>query len=135
MPKLFCLCGQVRIQVPNRPDFVNECNCSLCSRSGARWAYFHPDQVVVEGETKGFRRSDKEDPAAEVRFCAECGSTTHFVLTPSAIAKFGNVQMGVNMRMADDKDLAGIELRYPDGRAWSGVGGFTYVREARIIGQ
>ena len=135
MPKLFCLCGQVRIQVPNRPDFINECNCSLCSRSGARWAYFHPEQVVVEGVTKGFRRTDKEEPNAEVRFCTECGSTTHFVLTPSAVAKFGDVQMGVNMRLADDKDLAGPELRYPDGRAWSGAGGFTYVQDARIIGQ
>jgi hypothetical protein len=42
--------------------------------------------------------------------------------------------MGVNMRLADEKDLAGIELRYPDGRAWSGKGGFGYVQEARIIG-
>jgi hypothetical protein len=25
-------------------------------------------------------------------------------------------------------------LRYPDGRAWSGKGGFGYVQEARIIG-
>ena len=135
MPKLFCLCGQVRIQVPNRPDFINECNCTLCSKSGARWAYFHPDDVVIEGTTRGYSRDDKEDAAAEVRFCADCGSTTHFVLTPSAVAKFGNVQMGVNMRLADDKDLAGTELRYPDGRAWSGVGGFTYVQDARIIGQ
>jgi hypothetical protein len=42
--------------------------------------------------------------------------------------------MGVNMRLADEKDLVGIELRYPDGRAWSGKGGFGYVQEARIIG-
>jgi hypothetical protein len=42
--------------------------------------------------------------------------------------------MGVNMRLADESDLAGIELRYPDGQAWSGEGGFTYVREARILG-
>ena len=43
--------------------------------------------------------------------------------------------MGVNMLLADERDLAGIELRYPDGRAWSGEGDFTYVREARIIGE
>ena len=135
MINLACLCGQIRIDLGKRPDFINECNCTLCSRSGARWAYFNPDQVVVEGQTKGFRRTDKEEASAEVRFCTGCGSTTHFVLTPSAVAKFGNVQMGVNMRMADDADLAGTELRYPDGRAWSGAGGFTYVQDARIIGQ
>ena len=86
------------------------------------------------GTTQGYRRADKEDPAAEIHFCANCGSTTHFTLTASAVAKFGNVQMGVNMRLADATDLIGIELRYPDGRAWPGEGAFVYVQEARIIG-
>ena len=43
--------------------------------------------------------------------------------------------MGVNMRLADEKDLVGIELRYPDGRTWPGKGAFGYVQEARIIGR
>jgi hypothetical protein len=132
--KLSCLCGQVRIEIPRRPDFINECNCTLCSKSGARWAYFHPSDVTVVGTTAGYRREDKEDPAADVRFCATCGSTTHFVLTASAVSKFGNSQTGVNMRLADEKDLAGIELRYPDGRAWPGKGAFRYARETRILG-
>ena len=118
MLSLSCLCGTVRIDLPKRPAFINACNCTLCSKSGARWAYFHPSDVGIAGATTGYSRSDKDDPAADVRFCAQCGSTTHFVLTPSAISKFGNVQMGVNMRLADEEDLAGVELRYPDGCAW-----------------
>ncbi len=51
------------------------------------------------------------------------------------MAKFGNTLVGVNMWLADERDLAGVELRYPDGRAWSGAGEFSYVREARILGQ
>ena len=108
MLKLFCLCGGVRIEVAKRPDFINECNCTLCSKSGARWAYLHPSEVGIEGTTKGYSREDKEDPAAEIRFCANCGSTTHFILTASAVSKFGNSQIGVNVRLADEKDLAGI---------------------------
>ncbi|MDR3462300.1 MAG: aldehyde-activating protein [Beijerinckiaceae bacterium] len=135
MLKLSCLCGHVHIEIPKRPDFANECNCTLCSKSGARWAYFHPSDVSVVGPTKGYRRDDKDDPAAEVHFCENCGSTTHFILTPSAVARFGNSQMGVNLRLADEKDLAGIELRYPDGRAWPGKGAYGYVREARIMGE
>ena len=73
----------------------------LCSKSGARWAYFHPSDVSVVGATTGYRREDKEDPAAEVHFCAHCGSTTHFVLTASAVAKFGNSQVGVNVRLEE----------------------------------
>jgi hypothetical protein len=79
------------------------------------------------GATKGYSREDKEDPAAEIHFCAHCGSTTHLILTASAVLKFGNSQISVNMRLADEKDLAGIELRYPDGRAWPGRGAFGYL--------
>ena len=135
MLKLSCHCGQIRIETAKRPDFIHACNCSLCRKAGAHWGYFHPSEVDVAGTTKGFSRSDKEDPAAEVRFCENCGSTTHFILTASAVAKFGNSMMGVNMQLADESDLAGLELRYPDGNAWSGAGDFTYVREALILGQ
>ena len=134
MLKLACHCGQIRIELEKRPDYIHECNCTLCCKSGARWAYFHPSEVRVEGTASGYSRDDKDDPAAFVQFCARCGSTTHFVLTDSAAAKFGNTLMGVNMRLADEADLAGIELRYPDGRAWAGEGAFGYVREARVLG-
>ena len=134
MLKLSCLCGQVRLALTKRPPFINECNCTLCSKSGAAWAYCHPADVTIAGATNGFRRTDKDDPAAEIRFCPHCGTTTHFVLTESAVAKFGNVQIGVNMRLADENDLTGIEWRYPDGWAWSGAGAFGYVRDARLIG-
>ena len=135
MLKLSCLCGQVHIEAAKRPDFINACNCALCSKSGAHWSYFHPSEVNIEGATYKYRREDKDDPAAEVHFCQRCGSTTHFTLTESAKAKFGNVQLGVNMLLADESDLAGIELRYPDGRAWSGGADYGYVREPRIIGR
>lgn len=106
-----------------------------CAARRARsWGYFHPSQVSLEGVTQGYCREDKDDPAAEVRFCRNCGSTTHFVLTQSAVSRFGNSLMGVNMWLADENDLAGIELRFPDGQAWSGEGEFHYVRDARIIG-
>ncbi len=131
---LSCLCGQVHVTVERQPDYINECNCTLCGKAGARWGYFPPSEVSLDGSTRGYRRADKEDPNAEVHFCPECGSTTHFVLTERAVSKFGNTLMGVNMRLADGRDLSGVEVRYPDGRAWSGVGGFDYIREPRIIG-
>ena len=135
MIKLSCLCGQIRVEVKKRPDYIHECNCALCRNSGARWAYFHPSEVSVEGTATGYCRQDKEDPASEIQFCARCGATTHFTLTASAVSRFGNSLMGVNMWLADEADLSGIELRYPDGQAWSGEGAFGYVREARVIGR
>jgi len=134
MLNLSCLCGQVRVAIDQRPDYINECNCTLCSKTGARWSYFDPSQVSVEGACGGYARQDKDDPAALIQFCTTCGSTTHFVLTPSAVAKHGNTMMGVNMRLADERDLDGVELRFPDGQAWSGSGEFAYVADPRILG-
>ncbi|MBB4632436.1 GFA family protein [Sphingosinicella soli] len=134
MMNFSCHCGLIRIEIKKQPDYIHACNCSLCRKSGARWGYFHPSEVNAEGPAKGYCREDKDDPAAEVQFCSNCGATTHFTLTASAAAKFGNSLMGVNMWLADESDLAGIELRYPDGNAWSGEGEFRYVRAARILG-
>ena len=136
MLKLSCICGQVNIEIDKKPQYINECNCTLCGKSGARWGYFHPSEVAVGGATHGYSREDKAEPNSQIRFCQKCGATTHFVLTKSAVSRFGaNSLMGVNMWLADESDLAGIELRYPDGRSWSGAGDFGYVRDARIIGE
>ncbi len=134
MLSLSCLCGRIEVELTKRPDFIHECNCTLCRKSGARWGNFHPSEVTVRGAAKAYCREDKPDPSAQIGFCGNCGATTHFNLTAGAVAKFGNTLMGVNMALADEADLAGIELRFPDGRAWAGEGDFAYVRKARIIG-
>jgi hypothetical protein len=134
MLQLSCHCGQVRLEIRKRPDYINACNCTLCSKSGAWWGYFDPSEVSVEGSTKRYRRGDKAEPGVDIHFCPHCGSTTHFTLTESAAAKFGNMLVGVNMRLADESELAGVELRFPDGRAWPGEGEFGYVREGYVIG-
>jgi hypothetical protein len=134
MLELSCHCGQVHVHLEKPPPYVNECNCTLCRKTGALWGYFHPSQVRVEGTGSGYSRADRDDPGALIHFCAKCGCTTHFTLTPSAVAKHGNTLMGVNMRLAEESELPGVEVRYPDGRAWNGEGEIRYLREARVLG-
>src|SRR5688572_21718269 len=124
MLELSCHCGRVGLTIDRRPDYIHECNCTLCRKTGARWGYFDPAQVAVRGATTTYLRNDKDDPVAEIHFCAACGTTTHFTLTAEAAARFGQALTGANMRLADERELAGIELRYPDGFAWPGAGEF-----------
>ena len=49
MIELTCLCDQLRVELAKRPDFVHECNCTLCRKTGARWGYFHPSEATVTG--------------------------------------------------------------------------------------
>ena len=127
-----CHCGAVHVQVPHAPDFIFECNCSLCESHGVWWRYYAPDQVVVPGERRGYGRVDRESPAVDVDFSPRCGCTTHFALSAAWLEKSGaaNDRMGVNMRLFNRAALSGVKLHFPDGRAWDGVGEWGYVREA-----
>ncbi|MBB6124814.1 GFA family protein [Sphingobium subterraneum] len=134
MLALSCHCGEVTLVIARKPDFIHACNCTLCAKTGAHWGYFDPSEVTVTGTASAYSRTDKGDPAVAIRFCGHCGSTTHFAMTESGAARYGNSMMGVNMRLADEQDLSGVERRYPDGRGWSGEGAFSYVRDPEIIG-
>ncbi len=111
-----CHCGRVNITLENKPDYINLCDCSLCAKSGGAWGYFAGDQVNVEGQTKAYRRADYDKPAVEMRFCQNCGTTTHWVLTEH----YDSDRVGVNMRIFEPGELTGIEARTLDGRNWSG---------------
>ncbi len=127
-----CHCGAVHVQVAHAPDFIFECNCSLCESHGVWWGYYTPDEVEVTGETRGYGRADREVPTVELHFCPRCGCTTHFALSAAWLEKSGaaNDRMGVNMRLFDRAALSGVKLHFPDGRVWDGVGEWGYVREA-----
>lgn len=131
--ELSCLCGAVKITLNALPGHINECNCTLCRKSGASWGYYEPGQVEISGETNGYQRADKQPASVEVHSCIRCGATTHFQLTEAAIAEAGNTVIGINMALSDPSELAGVELRYPDGLNWNGEGDFGYVREPRVL--
>jgi len=38
------------------------------------------------------------------------------------------------MRLFDSDQLAGVEVRFPDGKVWSGEGEYEYRRETIILG-
>ncbi len=130
-----CLCGDVSITIAAKPTFIHDCNCTLCRKTGAAWGYFTNADTQVEGDTLSVMRTDKPDPAAEVHSCKTCSATTHFGFARSFLEKHGPVDLvGVNMRLFDQKLLEGVEVRFPDGRDWSGDGAFDYRREPACIG-
>ena len=49
-----CHCKAVRLTFPPLREPALECLCSICRRYGALWAYYKPDEVVVEGATEGY---------------------------------------------------------------------------------
>ncbi len=109
-----CHCGKVTLTIPRAPEYLNDCNCSLCQKVGGLWGYFDPAEVGVSGETSTYTRADMEVPAIRNHFCGACGCTTHW----SAASALAEGRMGVNMRLFDDEVVAGVEVRKVDGRSW-----------------
>lgn len=109
-----CHCGRATIRLPRRPDYINRCNCSLCSKTGFQGIYFASDELEIEGEFDSYVRSDMAKPYLTQWRCASCGCPTHW--TPIGEPPFE--RMGVNARLADPALLEGVEVREVDGRSW-----------------
>jgi hypothetical protein len=51
-----CHCGSVRIHVRRAPRTVTRCNCSICRRYGALWAYYPTSSVQIQAPVGGLSK-------------------------------------------------------------------------------
>lgn len=104
-----CHCGAIQLEVTYAPTEVTECNCSICRRYGALWAYYAPDQVRMptDGATDSYAWDDR---SISFHRCKQCGCVTHWSSVDSR-----RVQMGVNARMLDPQIVANARMRHLDG--------------------
>jgi hypothetical protein len=118
-----CHCGAVRIELALRPESVTECNCSICRRLGARWAYCERKSARVEAGEAALERYCPGKTLAFVR-CRTCGC----VVMWDRIEPGGeNDRIGINMRLIEDPAaLADMRVHRLDGaRTWQTAGWST----------
>lgn len=111
MVEFTCHCGAVRISAPQSPFEVTECNCSICRRVAARWAYYAPAEVRMHrpGATEPYVWGER---MLAFHRCRRCGCTTHWQSLDA-----GRERMAVNARMLDPVDWSRIRVRQFDGAA------------------
>ena len=104
-----CHCGAVRLTAPTAPVAVTECNCSICRRLGARWAYYSPAEVGMPkpGSTQPYVWGDR---MLAFHRCRSCGVTTHWQSLDGT-----QERMGINARVVDGLDWEKIRIRPFDG--------------------
>ncbi|HEY5106528.1 MAG TPA: GFA family protein [Caulobacteraceae bacterium] len=105
-----CHCGAMRFEADHPPKSLTECNCSICRRLGARWAYYAPHEVkliAAEGATAAYAWGDR---SLEFHHCKTCGCTTHW-----ARLQGDPDRMGINARLFDPADLQAVPVRRLDG--------------------
>ena len=102
-----CHCGAVKLAVPRAPSELTDCNCTICRRYGALWAYYSPKEVAITGASDVYLRGDK---SIEFHRCRVCGCVTHW-----APADKTHDRMGVNCRMMEPEIIAHARVRKLDG--------------------
>ena len=95
-----CHCGSLSWEFLEPLEKVTACNCTLCRRYGALWAYGNLDHSIkISGETKGYSHGNKING---FHFCIKCGCLGYYLaIKPDTDGKY---RIAVNMRMANDHE-------------------------------
>ena len=106
-----CHCGAITIELPSAPEKATSCNCSICRRLSALWAYYEFGTVRISGHPEGTQAYIQGDRTLKTVRCATCGCITHWEpLQPEPGARHG-----VNLRNFDPQILASVQIRRFDG--------------------
>ncbi len=124
MVRAACHCGAVRITMEPAPSWVLDCNCSICRRYGALWAYTGDILARRDLDATLIQGSDALEPYiwgdGELGFwrCKACGCMTHH----TALNAQSKIR-AVNARMFVNFDPASVTIHRSDnahtGRFWT----------------
>jgi hypothetical protein len=105
-----CHCGTVRWTFDEIPPDATACNCTVCRRYGALWAYdYEGEKITISGPTRAYARGRTLD----FHFCETCGCVTYWRLkVPDAD---GRRRIAVNLRLAEPDLVAAIPIEHFDG--------------------
>ena len=106
-----CHCGTVRIDLPELPATVTECNCSICRRYGALWAYYTREQITLHAAANELASYSWGDRQIAFRHCGRCGCLTHY----ESVEQGPDGRFAVNARMLPPDLMAALTVRHFDG--------------------
>lgn len=107
-----CHCGNVKWVYNQTLESVTACNCTLCRRYGALWAYGHLDDgITVAGPTKSYARGSK---ISSYHHCETCGCIVYYLANKKD--EEGRFKIAVNLRMITDPNLiSSLPIDHFDG--------------------
>lgn len=106
-----CHCGAVRLEVARKPRQLTDCNCSICRRYGALWAYYSRTTVRLACPQQALVAYIWGDRTLEFYHCGTCGCVTHH----ERVRKTSNSTVAVNARMMEPEAIASVRIRKLDG--------------------
>jgi len=111
-----CHCGGAQWTLEGDPGAITACNCTLCRRYGALWAYDEDEEggrTTISGATTSYVRADKDVWGLEILFCPTCGCVLCW--RGRRIRRDGSRRMAVNVRLAPPEVVADLRVEHFDG--------------------
>jgi hypothetical protein len=106
MAKAACHCMAVRFEV-DPPQDVFDCNCTLCRRYGAIWAYYRNGGLKLLSPPDATFAYTWQNGGIGFHHCKICGCTTHLQANDVA----GKPIFAINARLIPTLDPASVRLR------------------------
>jgi hypothetical protein len=108
-----CHCGAVAFEVELDLAGALKCNCSICNKLGAVWAFAPKAKFrLTSGEGKqGDYQFGKK--SLHHRFCTACGIEAY----AEGMAPDGTATVGINLRSIEGIDVDKLSPRPWDGRS------------------
>lgn len=109
-----CHCRAAQWTLAGDPGSITACNCTLCRRYGALWAYdYEGGRIALAGPTASYTRVGKADPALEILFCPTCAGVLAW--RGLRLETDGRRRMAVNLRLAPPEAVAHLPIDHFDG--------------------
>jgi hypothetical protein len=108
-----CHCGRVRFQATGDIKEVFDCNCSICTKRGALWAFVKAPQFTLLKGNDALADYQFGKKRIHHRFCASCGIGSY----SQGLAPNGDGTFAINVRCLDDLDVAALPRRPFDGKS------------------
>jgi hypothetical protein len=109
--RLSCHCGQVACRVEAAPSAAIECNCSICRRKGSVLAAVALEQFHLETARDALAVYTFGRHVIRHQFCKSCGCAPF----AEGTMPDGTAMVAINLRCAEDLDLATIRITPFDG--------------------
>ena len=107
-----CHCGAVRYEAEGQIEFVELCNCSICSRTGYLHWYVAPERFRLLSSRDAITTYLFGTRVAQHYFCKTCG------VSPFRRARSNPHEVDINVRCLEGVDVAALPVKHFDGRNW-----------------
>jgi hypothetical protein len=117
-----CHCGAIRLEFARTPRKLTQCNCSMCRRYGAIWAYYRRKSVRVVCPRNALSVYAWGYKRRQFYRCKNCGAVTHYESARKRTD--GSDWLAINVRNIDDPEsVARLPIKMLDGAStWKVLG-------------